>query len=116
MRYRLAACVLLSMFFLASLLASRVKSPAWDEPAHIGAGISYVQTGVIAANLQHPPLLKQLSGIALTLAGAHWPDTPEARALLRGASQWEWPVGIAILKAFGADPALLLARLAMILI
>src|SRR5664279_2534960 len=52
------AGVLVAAFLAQSFLASRIKSPTFDETTHIAAGLSYVQTGEIRANLQHPPLLK----------------------------------------------------------
>jgi hypothetical protein len=73
---------LLAVFFLQSVLSCRLKSPTFDEPAHIAAGISYLSTRVFHANLQHPPLIKELSAVFAMAAGARWPDTPEARALI----------------------------------
>jgi len=81
------AVVLLAAFFLQSFLASRIKSPAWDETGDIAAGLSYWRTGKFTVNLQHPPLLKELSGLFLLATGARWPDTPEAQQLLAGWSQ-----------------------------
>src|SRR5436190_8892251 len=36
-------------------------APTFDEPAHIGAGLSYLKTGDFKINLQHPPLLKDIA-------------------------------------------------------
>jgi hypothetical protein len=66
----LVAGVLLAAFLAQSFLASRVKSPTFDEITHIAAGLSYVETGDVRANPQHPPLLKTMAGLALLLAGA----------------------------------------------
>src|SRR5262249_49600371 len=81
--------------------------------AHIASGLSYVDTGVFRANLQHPPLLKELSALSLRVGGIHWPDTPPAVALIRGDfedSKLEWPIGNEIITA-NPDNVLFWARL-----
>src|SRR5215472_2363825 len=110
------AAVLLTVFFLEVFFASGKKSPAWDEPGHIASGVAYVQLGSLAVNLQHPPLLKALSGLGLTLGGGKWQDVPQARDLLRGAEQWQWDIGSLILIKTGLDRALTWARLPMMLV
>jgi len=55
-------------FLLQSFLASRIKSPVYDEPAHIAAGLSYVEI----ASSPHPqhPSLKEMSGLSLLLGAS----------------------------------------------
>ena len=117
---RIAAGALLGMFVLQSFCASLRKSPAFDEPAHIAAGVSYLATGVFRANLQHPPLLKEIAAtFAMAGAGVRWPDTEAARALVAnpaGASGREWTVGNGLIARGGPDRVLFWARLPMILI
>lgn len=67
--------ILVTVFVAQSLLAGRLKSPTWDEPAHIRAGLSYLQTGVVDTNLQHPPLLKEISALPLMLMSAEADET-----------------------------------------
>jgi hypothetical protein len=110
------AAALLMVFFLEVFFASGMKSPAWDEPGHIAAGVAYVQLGSLAVNPQHPPLLKALSGVGLTLGGGKWQDVPQARELLHGAEQWQWDIGSLILIKAGLDRALMWARLPMMLV
>src|SRR5437763_10823532 len=112
----LAAAILLTIFFLEVFFANRAKSPAWDEPGHIAAGVAYVQLGSLAVNPQHPPLLKALSGLSLTIGGGRWPDVPQARELLNGVSEWQWDIGSLILIKTGLDRALTWARLPMMLV
>ncbi len=47
-------------------------SPCYDEPEHITAGFTYVRYGVFFMNPFHPPLVKDLAGLAVqwTLAPA----------------------------------------------
>lgn len=90
--YWLAVAALLFLFFLQSCSSSLVKSPTFDEPAHIGAGLSYWQTGVITANPQHPPLLKELSGLSLLAGGIHLPASPMVRNMEAGVAGAEYAV------------------------
>jgi Dolichyl-phosphate-mannose-protein mannosyltransferase len=116
---RAAAPALLALFFLQSFCASLLKSTTFDEPAHLASGVSYLSTRVFHANLQHPPLLKELSAAsAMLFAGVRWPESPEAQTLIAnppGMSGLEWAVGNAIL-ARNPDRILFWARLPMILI
>jgi hypothetical protein len=115
--YWLSAGVLITAFLLQSFSASRVKSPVYDEPAHIAAGLSYLATGEFTANPQHPPLLKEMSALSLMLAGVRWPDSAEARELMSGGrDHLAWPVGNAIIAANGPDKVMLWSRLPFILL
>ena len=60
-------------FLLQGLFGSRRKSPTIDEPNHIVSGASYIANRSITANPEHPPLLKELSGLSLALAGMRLP-------------------------------------------
>ena len=114
------ATVLALAFFLAALSESLLKSPSSDEPPHIASGLSYVSTGVFRGNLQHPPFLKELSGISLLLGGIRWPRTPETDAFIRGAvpreTQPEWGIGNNIIIQNGPDRTLFWARLPFLII
>ena len=118
-RRHICAGALLAAFFFESLFASLLKSPTFDEPNHLAAGISYLRTRVFHANLQHPPLLKELSALAAMAAGARWPDTEMARELIANPpenSGLEWQVGSDIIARAGPDRVLFWARLPMILV
>jgi hypothetical protein len=115
----LLAGVLVVVFLLQSFLASLQKSPVYDEPPHIASGLSYLETGVFRANLQHPPLLKEMSALVLSLAGIHWPNTEAARNVIRGVpagKDGEWPVGADIIIANGPDRVMFWARLPFVLL
>jgi len=113
----LLAGVLIAAFLLQSFFASRIKSPVYDEPAHIAAGLSYIETGEFTANPQHPPLLKEMSGLSLLLVGVRWPASADARQLIQGSQPGlEWPVGNAIIAANGPDKVMFWARLPFILL
>jgi len=113
----LSAGVLIIAFLLQSFLASLIKSPVYDEPAHIAAGLSYLETGEFTANPQHPPLLKEMSALSLRLAGVRWPESAEARRLIQGSQTGlEWPIGNAIIAANGPDRVMFWSRLPLILL
>src|SRR5579864_7096946 len=76
--------VLIALFLLQSLSASLQKSPIWDEPIHIAAGLSYIETGRIVVNQEHPPLLKEIAGVFLRLAGVRWPRSVDTASLSSG--------------------------------
>ena len=66
------------------------------------------------ANLQHPPLLKEIAGLSMLLGGIRWPRSDATAAYLRGEAgteRWEWPIGEAILASNGPDRVLRWARL-----
>jgi hypothetical protein len=67
----LAAILLLALMALLSFSAALGESPTFDEIAHIGAGLSYIQKFDLRMNPEHPPLPKVLSGFALRLRGTH---------------------------------------------
>jgi Dolichyl-phosphate-mannose-protein mannosyltransferase len=110
------AAFLLAVFLAQLFVAAAMKSPSWDEPGDIASGVAYVQLGSLAVNPQHPPLLKALSGLSLTLSGARWPGVPHANDLLRGDDRWQWEIGNLILIQSGLDRALMWARLPMMLV
>ena len=56
---------LVIVFVLQAFTESRLKTPVFDEPAHIGAGLSYFATREFRVNLQHPPLLKEIGALPL---------------------------------------------------
>ncbi len=73
-----AGAVLLA--FLGAALAfdhQRLDSATMDEPFHALAGCEYALSGTYWANLEHPPLVKLLSGVSAGLAGARPPRLPE---------------------------------------
>src|SRR4051812_27755208 len=63
-----AAALLAMMFVLAGGTALR-ESVTFDEVAHIGAGMSYVQKLDLRLNDEHPPLAKILAGLPLAIRG-----------------------------------------------
>ncbi len=114
--FSLLAGALIAVFLLQSFWASSIKTPAFDETGDIAAGVSYADLGRFTVNLQHPPLLKELSGLFLLAAGIHYPNTPSAQRLLAGDRTLQWAVGSNIIYRGGLDRVMFWARLPMILL
>lgn len=61
---KIAALILL-LFFGLNIVVSMQESTTMDEKAHIPSAYSYVRYGDMRLNPEHPPLLKDLAGLAL---------------------------------------------------
>jgi len=96
----------IAVFLLLILLESSIKSPVFDEPPHLASGLYYLEKGEFRANPQHPPLLKEMSAVALLLGGIHWPKTHGG----------EWSIGNSIIAENGPDRVMFWARLPFILV
>ena len=109
-----AASALVAIFLLQAALESRQKSVTSDEPPHIAAGLSYLATRTFRANPQHPPLLKELAGLSLLIAGVRWPHNAAADHLIHGqlipGEQPEWEIGNRLIADNGADRVMAWAR------
>ena len=66
-----AAFLLLALMALLAGGAARHESVTFDEIAHIGAGVSYLQKLDLRMNEEHPPLAKAVAAVPLALRGAH---------------------------------------------
>jgi 4-amino-4-deoxy-L-arabinose transferase-like glycosyltransferase len=65
---------------------ARDDSPTMDEPFHTLAAAEYAIAGTYNANLEHPPLVKLLSGFAVRAAGSR-PPRMDAPFSMRTAEQ-----------------------------
>ncbi|MGA9958838.1 MAG: hypothetical protein WBQ06_11185, partial [Acidobacteriaceae bacterium] len=63
--------MLLALMALLADGAARRESVTFDEVAHIGAGVSYLQKQDMRMNEEHPPLAKVLAAVPLVLRGVH---------------------------------------------
>ena len=67
----IAAILLLALMALLAGGAARRESVTFDEIAHIGAGVSYLQKLDMRMNEEHPPLAKVVAALPLVVRGAH---------------------------------------------
>ena len=63
------AVLLLALMALLADGAVRRESATFDEIAHIGAGVSYLQKQDMRMNEEHPPLAKVLAAVPLVIRG-----------------------------------------------
>lgn len=75
--YVVAALLLLSMLIMG-IGSMRGDSAIVDEVAHIPAGYSYIAKQDFRLNPEHPPLMKDLSGLALLPLNPRFPDDIQA--------------------------------------
>jgi hypothetical protein len=66
-----AACFVLALMALLAGGAAMRESVTFDEVAHVGAGVSYLQKLDLRMNEEHPPLAKVVAALPLILRGAH---------------------------------------------
>ncbi len=97
----LAVLLLLCMAILAGGAARR-ESITFDEIAHIGAGVSYLQKLDMRMNPEHPPLAKVWSALPLVLRGVHaeysdasWSISAHGWGNMLG--EWSWGHRLALL-------------------
>jgi 4-amino-4-deoxy-L-arabinose transferase-like glycosyltransferase len=80
-RFRTSALVvaLLLLFCVLAVRQAWVKSETYDEPMYMLSGYSYVVTGDLSFNREHPPLAKYLIGLPLLLLDVTLPDDYQVR-------------------------------------
>ncbi|OLD63245.1 MAG: hypothetical protein AUI47_09795 [Acidobacteria bacterium 13_1_40CM_2_68_5] len=95
---------LVLVFVLQAFTESRLKTPVFDEPAHIGAGLSYFATREFRVNMQHPPLLKEIGALPLVLIGTRFPISQRDWAAIgdQPSPFLQWQLGHDVI--FGNDP------------
>lgn len=81
---------ILVIHFVLSLVVARQESMTFDEKAHIPAAYSYVRYGDMRLNPEHPPLLKDLSGLFLLPLE---PEFPLASPEWQEGYNEQWLVG-----------------------
>jgi hypothetical protein len=86
LRFWLGLLLLASLGVLLVADHARDDSPTMDEPFHTLAAAEYAIAGTYNANLEHPPLVKLLSGFAVRAAGSR-PPYMEAPFSMRTAEQ-----------------------------
>ena len=65
--HRIAVPALLALFVVCGFVSLLRDSVTFDETAHLGAGVSYIETGDFRLNPEHPPLAKLIAAAPLAL-------------------------------------------------
>ncbi|HEV8122077.1 MAG TPA: glycosyltransferase family 39 protein, partial [Candidatus Polarisedimenticolia bacterium] len=111
---RAGVAALALLLILALEMAPNIsrKSVTFDEPAHIGAGLSYLVKREFRLNLQHPPLVKEIAAVPLVLGGTRWP-VPDRDWQDMGPQPdplMQWTIGSQVLYENDHDRVVSLAR------
>jgi hypothetical protein len=105
---------IVAMALLLALASIPGDAPIVDEIPHIGAGYSYVTHFDMRLNPEHPPLVKDLAGLALVPLGL--PQTAFESTHWTEAVNGQWNFGRMLLFGPGSNPDLIrtAARLPML--
>ena len=118
---RVLAVLLLALMGILAGGAALRESATFDEVAHIGAGVSYLQRLDMRLNEEHPPLAKVIAAIPLVLRGTRadythisWTNSAQ---FIPHAFMGEWIFGEWMLARWN-DPqrTLMWARLPMLIL
>ncbi len=71
-RPAMLALILVVVASLRIVSTYRVLSHTTDEPAHLAAGIEWIQNGTYTYEDQHPPLARVTGALGLYLTGSRW--------------------------------------------
>lgn len=97
----------MAVTFLLPFLSAQNFSPASDETTHIPSGYTYIKTGDLKLNPQHPPLVKILSALPLTLFNINFDSqNPYFSSPLFN----EWQFGKKFLASNDIDKILIFSR------
>src|SRR3989338_8716255 len=104
---------LLFLTFLLPFLSMQNFSPVSDEITHLPSGYSYLKTGEIKLNPQHPPLIKILAAVPLLFLDLKFDATDPS---LVGSKTNEWQFGRNFLSSNGVDRVIFWGRISMVLL
>jgi len=110
-RIHVAAAVLLLAFAAQAVAGMLPLSATWDEITHLPSGYTYLKTGEIVLNRQHPPLVKLLCALPLL---ALRPRADFLDPNLLETPGYEWIYGTDFLYRNDADRLLLWGRLPVV--
>src|SRR5580704_2732980 len=68
----LLALLLVLIASLRIVSTYRVLSHTTDEPAHLAAGIEWIENGTYTYEDQHPPLARVVGALGAHLSGSRW--------------------------------------------
>ena len=108
---RAAAFLFLAAFVVQTVASMRLLSASSDETSHLPAGYTYLRTGDLRLNPQHPPLAKLLAAAPLVALS---PRLDLADPAWTAAPPDEWSFGRRFLYTNDADRLLFWGRLPIV--
>ena len=109
----LIVILILASVLVVSLIVSRQESTTMDEKAHIPAGYSYLKYHDMRLNPEHPPFLKDLTGIPLQFMKLEFPTN--SNEWQNGINE-QWTLGNIFIHSNNADAITFWSRLPIILV
>jgi hypothetical protein len=107
---------LLIVIVSVPVLIMKRKSATFDEVAHLPAGFSYLTTGVVKLNLQHPPLIKEIGALPLLFLNPKGGLEKRSFENQRLEPADEWKYGREFLYSQDADRLLFFGRIPVVLL
>ncbi len=105
--------LLLGVVFFLPFMSMQNFSPAFDEITHLPSGFSYLKTGEIKLNPQHPPFIKMLAAFPLLFLNLKFnANDPH----LIGPKTDEWQFGRDLLFSNNVDRVIFWGRIPIILL
>jgi hypothetical protein len=104
--HRIAVPALLALFLACGFGSLIGDSVTFDETAHLGAGVSYLETGDFRLNPEHPPLAKLIAALPLSLShrgggdydSPLWTGSRASAGDARRSHASEWGFGFELLN------------------
>lgn len=104
--HRIAVPALVGLFLICGFISLTLDSATFDEATHLGAGVSYLETGDFRLNPEHPPLVKLVAAAPVVLlqrgggdyASMAWRGMPLSRGDPRRGHAPEWLFGFEFLN------------------
>jgi len=117
-KINIIAFFLLSFVFLISILSLKDETLTFDEPAHIGAGYSYLLKKEYRLNPEHPPLIKDIAAFPLLFLKLNFPEDHYAWEQKEPAFWWfQFDFGKELIyKANQPEKIIFFSKLAMVLL
>mgnify|MGYP001567629925 FL=1 len=105
-------CIALALAFTSTLS----DAPIVDEVPHIGAGYSYIARGDMRLNPEHPPLIKDLAGIALAIINPQTSVFSTSSWTTDVNGQWQFGRDLIFESDRSPDTIKVVARLPMLMV
>jgi hypothetical protein len=84
-----AVVCLLLIFAILAWINAATTSPTSDELPHLAAGLSYLSTGDLRLNREHPPLLKVIAALPLVMTPLRPNEAVASDAAARLRDAWD---------------------------
>jgi hypothetical protein len=105
--------LVLLVIFVAECFGAQSDSQTIDEGAHLASGLSYLSTGKVTLNPEHPPLIKLLAAAPVFARGIQLPFSDRS---WKNQDQWEFARRTLYHATIPPKTLLLLGRIPIIIL